>query len=119
MDRVQTLIHQGKGIILVDLSRCSPAQVMEVLPVAQALIAAQPARSARVLTDATDATHTRDVSEAMRAFSAANTPYVKASAVVGATGGRAILLQSVALFTRREIKPFETRAEALDWLASR
>ena len=119
MDRLQTLTHKGKTIILVDLSKASPPEVLAALPPAQRLIAAQPPKSALILTDATDAVYNKQVSDAMRAFSSANTPYVRASAVVGATGARSILLQTVALVTGREIKTCSTRAEALDWLASR
>jgi hypothetical protein len=37
---------------------------------------------------------------------------------VGADGVRLILLQTVSLLTRREIKTCKTRQEALDWLVS-
>jgi hypothetical protein len=47
-----------------------------------------------------------------------NTPYIKASAVVGANGIRLVLLQTAIFLTRREIKAFPTRQKAMDWLAS-
>jgi hypothetical protein len=71
-----------------------------------------------VLTDVTGATYDKEVAAAIKDFATKNSPYVKASAVVGADGVRQILLQTVILITRREMKTFSSREQAKDWLAS-
>ena len=50
---------------------------------------------------------------------AKNTPYIKASAVVGVEGMKAVLQTAVSMQDRREIAAFATRGEAMDWLASK
>jgi hypothetical protein len=117
VDRVQNLTHKGKTIILVDLSNCKPEDSMAVIPIAQKKIAASPPKSARILTDVTNSTYTAQVANAIKEFGKANTPYVKKSVVVGADGVRAILMNTVIFLTRREIKLFDTRQSALDYLA--
>ncbi len=71
-----------------------------------------------VLTDVTEAHYDKEVADAMKEFVKNNTPYVKASAVVGADGVRLILLQTVIFLSRREIKAFPDRNSAMDWLTS-
>jgi hypothetical protein len=118
MSKISTTIYKGKTIYIIDLSKMQSQQVVPTLQEAQASISSLPAKSALILTDATDAVYNQESSNAIKAFSKYNTPYIKASAVVGADGLRAILLQAVAALTNREIKPFKTRAEALEWLAA-
>lgn len=52
----------------------------------------------------------------MKSYSKANSPFVKKSAVVGATGLRRIILQGVRMFTGRDIRPFDDCESALNWL---
>jgi hypothetical protein len=70
------------------------------------------------LTDITGAVYNEDVAAAIKDFSDKNTPRVRGSAVVGAAGVQLILLQTVIMLTRHEIKTFSKRPEALVWLAS-
>ena len=118
MARVDTIMHKGMRVVLVDISETQPAESTAVLPQAHNLIAMAGQKSALVLTDVSDATYNKDVAAAIKDFVGKNTPYIKASAVVGADGVRGILLQTVIFLSRREIKTFDDRASALDWLAS-
>jgi hypothetical protein len=110
--------YKGKSIVILDLSRCPPEETMKVLPVAQTLIMKFPSKSALVLTDVTDATYNKEVASAIKDFVIKYTPYIKASAVVGADGVRNVLLQTVIMVTRREMKSFDERDKAKEWLAS-
>ncbi len=118
MSRVQQLQHKGKQVVLVDLSGCTPDETIQIVGEAKTIIAKNPPKSCRVVTDVKGATYSRQVAEAIKDFVSHNSPYVKASAVVGAEGTAAVLLQTVIFLTRRELKSFGKREEALDWLAS-
>jgi hypothetical protein len=118
MSRIETLLHKGKHVVVVNLSNCPPEETLKVLPIAKAVIGKLSPKSALVLTDVTSATYNKDVAAAIKDFSDKNTPFVKRSAVVGAEGVRLILLQTVSMITRREIKTCKTRGEALDWLVA-
>ncbi|HPH97496.1 MAG TPA: STAS/SEC14 domain-containing protein [Anaerolineaceae bacterium] len=116
MDRVRNITHKGKSIILVDLSDSQPNDTLEALPAAKPLISKAGPKSALVLTDVTNAVYNKDVAGAMKEFVSSNTPYIRASAIVGADGVRLVLLQTIIMITRREIKTFANREQALEWL---
>lgn len=118
MQRVQEMIHQSKKIVLVDLSACLPEETIQVVDAAKKIIARYPSKSCLVLTDVKGARYNSQVAEKIKEFTSHNTPYVKASAVVGADGVAGILLQTVIFLTRRELKAFNQRDEALNWLTN-
>ena len=115
----ETVSYQGKTIVIVDIANTKPDEAIAALQEAQQQISKLPPKSALILTDATNAVYNKASSAAMKDFAAKNTPFVKASAVVGADGIRTILLEAVRLLTRREIRACATREEAMAWLASK
>lgn len=119
MRNLETIQHKGKSIFVLDLSSANSGDVKEITEAAHSKIASVPPKSALILTDVTDAVYNNVSSAAIKDFTSRNTPYVKASAVVGADGLRAVLLQAVAAITKREIKTFHSRQDAMDWLVSR
>jgi hypothetical protein len=118
MSRVKTISHNGKNVIVLDLSKAEENEILKTLKEASSLICQQAPKSVRILTDVTDANYTKPVSDAIKTFSANNSPYVRASAVIGVEGIRYVLLQTVIVLTRREIKTFPTQAAALNYLAN-
>lgn len=56
--------------------------------------------------------------EEIKAYAKFNTPYVKASAVVGVTGIRRVILEAIIKLTGRAVVSFASEEEALDWLAA-
>ncbi|MCE1254854.1 MAG: hypothetical protein LWX83_15065 [Anaerolineae bacterium] len=118
MKRVDLQNVKGKSIVMVDLSNLSGKDVSEVLSDAKNVISRLGEKKALVLTDVTGAKYDKEVAEAIKDFTKFNTPYIKGSAVVGAIGVQSVLLQTVVFLTRREIKTFTNRGEAVDWLAN-
>ncbi len=55
MDRVRFITHQGKRILLVDLTNCSAKDVMKVMAEVQRIVTAQPRESTLTLGDLTGA----------------------------------------------------------------
>jgi hypothetical protein len=115
----ESIAYNGKTIVIVDVSNTKFEEAIPVLQEAQEQIALLPRNSVLVLTDARNAIFNAESAKAMKDFASKNTPYVKASAVLGADGFRAVLLQAVRMLTQRDIKAFKNREEALSWLASR
>lgn len=118
MEKVQKFSYKGREMILIDLSFSKPEESLQIIPKARSVIGKCSPKSALVLTDVTEAVYNQDVATAIKSFVQINTPFIKASAVVGAEGVRLILLNTVIFLTRRELKTFKTRQEAQDWLAS-
>jgi hypothetical protein len=117
MNRVDLVTHKNKKIVRINLSKCQPEETLLALPEAKRIIAGIAPKSGLVLTDVTDAVYNQSVAEAIKDFVRSNQPYVKASAVVGAEGVRLVLLTTVILLTRREIKTFSNQEQAKEWLS--
>jgi hypothetical protein len=118
MERVRFIKHKGRDIICIDISNSkSEEENIEVLQKAREFIDVQAPKSALLLTDVTNAHYGPRGAEAMKAYSKANTPFVKASAVVGVTGIKRVIYQAIVKMTGRHIATFDTVEQALDWLA--
>ena len=119
MKPIETVSFKGKTIVIVDLSNSTSAEGAKVLQQAQPRIALMPPKSVLLLTDVTNTPFDSAGIKAVKEYASSNTPYLKASAVVGADGFRAVILETVRLLTKRDIKPCKSREEAMAWLASR
>jgi len=118
MAGIEIVNHKGKRVVTIDVSHSKPDVSLDLIPKAHTHIAEAGPKGALVLTDVTDTFYNKAVSAAIKDFVSNNTPYIKASAVVGAKGVRGVLLQTAIVVSRRDIKAFDDRAAALDWLAS-
>jgi hypothetical protein len=118
MKPYEAVSYKGKSVVVVDIANTKPAETISALNVAQKQISLHPTNSVLILTDVTGTTYNNEVSVAIKDFTAKNSAYVKKSAVVGVDGLRMVLLRTVMLLTRRDIKPCATRQEALDWLVN-
>jgi hypothetical protein len=118
MKRVEVQLNKGKKIVVVDVSSLTGKDIIQVLTEAKPVIAGMGEKNAFILTDVTDAKYDKEVAEAIKDFTKFNTPYVKGSAVVGASGVQLVLLQTVVFITRRDIKIFNTRPDAIAWFSS-
>jgi len=118
MDTVRFEKHKGKDIIIVDVTHAETTdEKVDILDRAGELIKTQAPKSALVLTDVRDVGYDITSVEAMKNFASGNTPYVKASAVVGVTGMKKVIFQSVVRITGRKIQTFDEPEKAKDWLA--
>ncbi len=117
MSRVQFIEHKGKKILHLNFANCKPDEVIPVIDQAKSTIKVQPPKSVFTLTDVTEAGFNSKVSDAMKEFVNHNKPFVAASAVVGVTGLKQIILNAVMKFSGRQLHAFNNLDEAKDWLA--
>jgi hypothetical protein len=120
MDRVRFIEHKGKRIILLDFSgMVDPVQGMAVIAEATRCVGTQPVGGGTLtLTDVTDTRYTREIIEAFKEMTVRNRPIVKAAAIVSTSTLHRAAISMVALFSRRKLEVFDSRAQALDWLAT-
>jgi hypothetical protein len=118
VSRVRISEHKGKNLIEVDLSECGPQEAIPYIREAMALIKMQTRNSVLLLTNVNDAEYDMEVVKAIKDYVISNSPYVKASAVVGIDGIKQAILATVRFLTLHEIKVHETVEEARDWLVS-
>ena len=117
MDRVTSITLRGKKIICMDISEfTTDAQIAPVLAATQAAVKGMGPKGALLLTDVTNAKYNLETAEMAKNFVKSNTPYMKASALIGLTGIHMILYQALIRISGRDIRLFNTRDEALTWL---
>jgi len=119
MERVRFVLHKNATVLAVDVSHSGDLEEnIAVLARAMKIIGSRPPKSMLLLTNVTETPFNIKAVEEIKAYAKFNTPYVKASAVVGVTGIRKVVLDAIIKLTGRTIVSFETEEEALDWLAA-
>jgi hypothetical protein len=119
MERTRFMDHQGKRILLLDYAGIiDPGEAASAIQESIAFVARQPKASLLVMTDVRRARYNGAVLQGMKELAAHNTPYVKASAVVGITGLLRIAYTAVLVFSKRNIRQFDEPRAALDWLVT-
>jgi hypothetical protein len=116
MNRVEFQTYKGTRFLLIDLSNLKTTEVQPVIAEAKRVIAQQPEHSVLTLTDITKMGFDVSVTAAMKEYVAHNTPYVKASAVVGAAGLLGIVKDGVERAATRSLMNFDDRDKAQEWL---
>jgi hypothetical protein len=77
----------------------------------------QPRSSVLLLTDFTGAAFDRDATRAVKETAVFDKPFVKKSALIGTEDLPASFYEELKNFSRREMTIFDTRDQALNWLA--
>ena len=116
MERVQFIKHNYRQILLLNFSCCSVDEAIQTIAEASEIIKSQPESSLLILTDVTGARYNLEVVEKLKQFTRDNTPYVRASAVVGLDGLKKVIYNAVIMFTRRKISVLDDIEQAKDWL---
>src|SRR5579863_1777499 len=115
-DRIRTITHQGKEILLIDFAGCQSPEIVSILADVQERVAENAENSVLTLADFTGAHFDRNVATRIKEVLVFDRPYVKRSAWVGAESLPKIFYENFKSFSRREFPIFATRQEAMDWL---
>jgi hypothetical protein len=115
-DRVRFIAHQGREILLVDLSNSSAAEVENILRALPDVVTTRPRSSVLALTDFTRASISAEGIRVSKETALFDKPFVKKSAFLGIENLPREFSEEVGRFSRREFPAFETRDEALAWL---
>jgi hypothetical protein len=117
-ERISFVTHQGKTIMLIDFSGCTAKEMMPLLDQVQHAVARHDRNSLLTLADVTDAHLDRNVAMRIKEVLVLDRPYVKRAAWVGSESLPKVYLDNFKSFSQRDIPPFATREEAMDWLVS-
>ncbi|MFL5309780.1 MAG: hypothetical protein ACJ79H_04925 [Myxococcales bacterium] len=117
-ERVRFVDHQGRRILVTDLSELDPDGSPAVLDEARRLVATLPKeRSLLSLLVVRKMRFDPKTIDAMKQIGRANEPWVIATAVVGLTALGRVLAKVVSTFSGRRYAAFETEEQAKEWLA--
>ena len=119
MNRVYEFDYQGKKMFCLDLSDMNVGEKEEFKKLvvdAKQQIRLKPAKSALIITNVTNTGFDTEIAGIIKEYAQHNTPYVKASAVVGINGLGKIILNAIKILTKREFHLADTLKQAQDWL---
>jgi len=111
--------YKGKTIFCMDIAglQSKDKQVfLNLVEHAKAMIRQHPPKSMLVITKVTNTGFDTEVAGIIKEYAQHNTPFVKASAVVGISGWSKIILTAIKTVTGRDFYLADTMEEAQEWL---
>lgn len=118
MERVSFIKHKDRDILVVDISDIRNVnESIATLQSGTRLIQTQAPKTVLLLTNVTDARYDTAGADAIKTYSKENTPFIKASAVVGVSGIKRLIFNTIIKITGRKIMPFDDVEAAKEWLA--
>ena len=116
-ERIRFVEYKGKQILLEDFTNVKKEdEFIALIEKAQQAVHSRPPKSVLVLVDLTNARFTTRISQVSKTAAEGNTPYVKASILVGVGGLMEIMMKAISGFSHREFMSVDTREEAMEWL---
>jgi hypothetical protein len=117
-DRLRFVKHKGHSVYLIDVTHCTAKEMMLMLEMIRADIARHAPGSLLTLVDITGAEVDKKVATRIQEVLVLDRPFVKRSAWVGVETVPHVFYEHFKNFSRRDLPPFKTREEAMDWLVS-
>jgi len=117
-DRIRFIEHQGKQILLVDLSHCTPTEVAKISLLVPSYVTSEPRGSVLLLADFTGAEFDRIAIDRLKESAVFDRPHLKRSAWVGIERLPKVFYEHIKNFSQRDLPAFESREKAMDWLVS-
>lgn len=115
-DRIRSIAHQGKSILLVDLSNCTAAEVRKIAELVPKFVSNHPKGTVLLLADFSGAHFDRETVTVLKEAAVFDRPHLKKSAWVGTESLPKVFYDNIKTFSQRELPTFKTREEALDYL---
>jgi hypothetical protein len=116
-NRLGFVEHKGKRILNINSVGADFQLIRAIAAECSHIISGQQLKSVRTLNDLDGAEFTNESVRVLSELAAKNRPYVVRAAVIGIKGMRFFAYQTVVSVTKRPLKLFNDRVEALDWLA--
>ena len=117
-ERIRFITHRGQRILLVDVTHCTSAEMIELARLVPAWVAAEPSGSVLLLADFTGSTFNKTTFETLKQAAVYDRPHLKRSAWVGTEQLPKTFYENLKTFSQRDLPTFSTREEALDWLVA-
>ncbi|HVN47227.1 MAG TPA: STAS/SEC14 domain-containing protein [Bacteroidota bacterium] len=112
---------KGKKIFCLDLSGLQLSdkqEFRELVRSAKAKIQTHTPKSLLVITNITNTGFDTEAAAIIGDYAISNSPYVKASTVVGAAGMQKVIINSIKVITGREFFLADSMEEAQEWLVN-
>ena len=117
-DRRQIIEYNNKPVIVHNYSGLEGTEFVKVIQHVAVLVQNDQRTDKLILIDISDTIVDQAVMAAFRNMTEGQSKTVKRSAIVGLTGIQTLFVQVITRFTQIDIKPFDSREEALEWLTA-
>jgi hypothetical protein len=114
--RLAFIEHKGKRILTINSVGADLPLVKAIAAECWHIVSSQEPKSVRTLNDLEGGEFTTETVKILSELAAKNRPYVVRAAVIGIKGMRFFAFQTVVSLTKRPLKLFSDRWQALDWL---
>src|SRR4030081_3522252 len=115
-DRIRFIEHQGKRILLIDVSHCSAAELARIAQIVPSYVESEPLGSVLLLADFTGAEFDRIAIDRLKESAVFDRTHLKKSAWFGVEKLPKVFYIHFKIFSREEFPTFTTREESLHWL---
>jgi hypothetical protein len=119
MAGVYEINYKGKNILCLNVSGLKlkdKPEFRKYIESAEEQIRKHPLKSLLMVTNVTDTGFDTEVAAIMGEYATHNTPYVKASALVGVSGVQKVVLAAIKALIGRDFFLADTMDEAKEWL---
>ena len=117
-ERIRFVDHHGQQILLVDVTNCTPAEMIEIGRLVPSYVSSEPRGSVLLLADFSGSKFDKSAVETLKQATVFDRPHIKRSAWVGTEGMPKVFYDNLKAFSQRDLPTFRTREEALDWLVA-
>jgi len=117
-ERIRFITYKGQQVLLVDITNCTAAEMIELAPLVPAQVATEPRGSVLLLADFTGSKIDKSAFESLKQAVVLDRPHIKRSAWVGVEALPKIFYENLRHFSRRDLPAFSTREEALEYLVA-
>ena len=117
-ERIRFVDHHGQQILLVDVTNCTTAEMIEIGRLVPSYVSSEPRGSVLLLADFTGSKFDKSAVETLKQATVFDRPHIKRSAWVGTEGMPKVFYDNLKAFSQRDLPTFRTREEALDWLVA-
>jgi hypothetical protein len=117
-ERIRFVDYRGQQILLVDVTNCTTAEMIEIGRLVPSYVSAEPRGSVLLLADFTGSKFDKSAVETLKQATVFDRPHIKRSAWVVIEGMPKVFYDNLKAFSQRDLPTFKTREEALDWLVA-
>jgi hypothetical protein len=115
-EQIRFITHKGCRVLLIDLSNCSPSDVMQICKLVPGHISSEPPGSVLLLADFTGAQFDRKAITSLKEATVMVRPHLKRSAWVGVETLPHVFYENIKSFSQRDLPTFLSRDQAMAWL---
>ncbi len=117
MSRVTTVPYMAQQILRIDFTGCRPGAFLPIIDEAMGAITASAPNSVLALTVFKDVRFDPGTVVEMERFARETQPFLKRNALVGISGLKKVVFQSIKPLYRKPVELFDEAEPAMRWLA--